>query len=196
VVSETPIEIALYEQVPGVLGSQAQALARTVFRLPDETPAQRAERHDRFCSQDDRIRRILATRGKEVVGYATAYRRVIEYPAAPKGSIVLGGIGDVCVVPDYRRRGIATDLALAAIWALDVAGCDVAYLCAEVELPHIVKLYGRARFVVLGRPHTYLGASGRRYVDHDAMIAPIGSHAIFEQILHDAAPFDIGRGNW
>jgi ribosomal protein S18 acetylase RimI-like enzyme len=114
----------------------------------------------------------------------------------PGGTLVLGGIGDVCVAPEYRRQGIATDLALTALLVLDVAGCDVAYLCAVVCLPHIVKLYGRAGFVVLGRPHTYLGASGRRYVDHDAMIAPVGSRALFEQVLADTVPFDIGRGNW
>lgn len=194
--TEIPIEIAAYERVPDPLWSQALTLQQTAFHTPHETEARAATLRDIFCSEDDAVRRLLATRADEVVGYSTVYRREIAYPAAPDGSLVLGGIGDVCVVPEYRRQGIATRLTLAAMWALDEAGCDVAYLCTDIHLPHMVGLYGRAGFVVLGRPHTYLGASGRRYVDDDAMIAPVRSPALFQQILKDTEPFDIGRGNW
>jgi hypothetical protein len=87
-------------------------------------------------------------------------------------------------------------LTLAALDELRWVGCDVAFLRAAPETPGLTELYGRAGFVRLRYGHTYLGASGRRYVDHDGMIAPVLSRPFFEAILRQPEPFDIDQGAW
>jgi len=192
-VSESSIEISVFQRVPEELREAVRALARASFHVPDETAEQRAERRDRFSGQADIIKQVLALKDDEVVGLAIACRRNVEIATGP---VVLGGIGDVCVAPEHRRLGIATRLTQAALHELDLAECDVAYLCAEVHKPGLPTLYGRLGFVPLSRGHTYLGASGRRYVDHDGMLAPVRSRELFEAILQQREPFDIGQGNW
>jgi ribosomal protein S18 acetylase RimI-like enzyme len=192
-VSQAAIEIRVYDELSEPLRSAARALERASFRDPDATDEQRAEERDRFTGYVDAVKRLLAVRDDEVVGLAVAYRREIRFAGWP---VVLGGIGDVCVAPEYRRQGIATRLTLAALDELKWVGCDVAYLCARLDKPGLTELYGRAGFRRLEYGHTYLGASGRRYLDHDGMIAPVLSPQFFEAILRQPEPFDIGVGNW
>jgi predicted N-acetyltransferase YhbS len=192
-VIESSIEIKVNDVLPDDLREAARALARACFKEPGETEEQRAERHDRFASQDDVVRRILALKDGEVIGLAVAYRRSIRFAGWP---VTLGGLGDVCVAPEYRRQGLATRLTLTALDELRWVGCDVAYLCALLEKPGLTELYERAGFRRLTYGHTYVGASGRRYVDHDGMIAPLLSRQLFEAIMIQPEPFDIGRGNW
>ncbi|HZO30313.1 MAG TPA: GNAT family N-acetyltransferase [Chloroflexota bacterium] len=187
------IEIKAYDRLPDDLREAARALARASFRDPDATDEERAENRDRFSAQGDAFKLIVAVRAGEVVGFAVAYRRQIRFAGWP---IVLGGIGDVCVSPDLRRQGVATRLTLSAIDELKWAGCDVAYLCARLDKPGLTELYGRAGFRRLQYGHTYLGRSGRRYVDQDGMIAPVLSQQLFEAIMVQPEPFDIGQGNW
>jgi ribosomal protein S18 acetylase RimI-like enzyme len=196
-VGQPTIEIEVYEQLPERRAIPMWSVARGCFPHPaDETDEQRHENEDRFCSDDDVVRYVLALDVgdvDEVVGLTLAYRRVVQLAGR---SVVLGGLGRVAVRPNHRRQGIATRLTRRAIQELASVGCDVAYLCTDVHDPGMLELYGRTGFVPLGRPHTYLGASGRRYVDDDGMIAPVGSREVFEEILRQAEPFDIGQGNW
>jgi GNAT superfamily N-acetyltransferase len=192
-VSQAPIEIQSFEQVPEPLRPAADAISAVSMHPMVGTGAQVDENRDRFCSQSDVSKYLLALHDGAVVGLTATYRRVVEMAGR---RLVLGGIGDVHVQEELRRQGIATRLAQSAVCELDLVGCDVAYLCTDVRRPEMVRLYGRAGFVLLNRPLTYLGASGRRYVDHDAMIAPVRSRELFEAILSQSGPFDIGRGNW
>src|SRR5690349_632990 len=193
IVDEPGVTIELVERVPERLRPAAEAIAASSFRPPSGTDADGHDRADQFCSQNDVIGWVLALRGGELVGLTALYRRTIDFKGQP---LVLGGIGDVFVVTEHRQQGIATRLTLASVQALADAGCDVAYLCANLERPHIVRLYGQGGFVPLGRAQTFIGASGRRYVDHDAMIAPVRSPELFEAIMRDSEPFDLGGGNW
>ena len=190
---QSEIKIQVYDELPEPLRSAARALERASFRDPDATDQQRAEERDRFTGYVDAVKRIVAVRDGEVVGLAVAYQREIRFAGWP---VRLGGIGDVCVAPEYRRQGIATRLTLAALDELKWVGCDVAYLCARLDKPGLTELYGRAGFRRLEHGHTYLGASGRRYVDQDGMIAPVLSQQLFEAIMRQPEPFDIGTGNW
>src|SRR5688572_15322788 len=176
-VSESAIDIKVYDSLPDDFREAARALIHASFKEPGETEEQREERHDRFAYQGDAVKWILALKDGEVVGLAMAYRRAIRFAGWP---VTLGGIGDVCVAPEYRRQGIAMRLTTAAMDELRWVGCDVAYLCARLDKPGLTELYGRAGFVRLNYGHTYLGASGRRYLDHDGMIAPVLSRQFFE----------------
>ena len=191
--SQPAIEIAVHDRLPEPLQGAARALSRASFAVPGRTPEQYAEHRDRFCHMGDSIKWIVALLDGEVVGLTIAYRRVAELHGQP---LTLGGIGDVCVEPAYRRRGIASRLVHAAMQELELAGCDVAYLCAMVEKPGLIELYGQAGFVRIPQGHTYLGASGTRYIDDDGMGAPVRSRELFEAILRQPEPFDIGQGNW
>lgn len=187
------VEINVYDRLPDDRLEATRALVRACFRDPNATDEARAENRDRFSSHGDAFKLIVATHGDDVIGFAVAYRRNIRFAGWP---IRLGGIGDVCVAPEYRRQGIATRLTLAALDELRWVGCDVAYLCADLDQPGLTELYRRVGFRRLEYGHTYLGASGTRYLDQDGMIAPVLSRQFFEAILRQPEPFDIGAGNW
>jgi predicted N-acetyltransferase YhbS len=191
--SQPVIEITIHDRLPEPLHGAARTLSRASFAVPNRTPEQYAEHRDRFCNMGDSIKWIVAVLGDDVVGLTIAYRRFVNVQGQ---RLTLGGIGDVCVEPAYRRQGIASRLVQAAMRELELAGCDVAYLCALLEQPGLTELYGLAGFRRLHQGHTYRGASGRRYVDHDGMIAPVRSRELFEAVLQQSEPFDIGRGNW
>jgi predicted N-acetyltransferase YhbS len=187
------IKIQSYDSLPESLSTAAWALSRASFAAPERTPEQQAEHRDRFCNMHDSIKWIVALDGDEVVGLTIVYRRTIRFAGWP---MTLGGLGDVCVDPRYRRRGIALRLVGAALDELKWAGCDVAYLCARLDKPGLTELYSQAGFVRLRHGHTFLGASGQRYIDDDGMVAPVLSQKFFEAIMVQPEPFDIGQGNW
>jgi predicted N-acetyltransferase YhbS len=191
--NQPAIEIRACDRTETSVRQAARELARASFAVPGRTPEQEAEHHDRFSYMGDDIAWFVAVRADEVVGLAIAYQRTVELAGSP---LSLGGIGDVCVAPAYRRQGIAGRLVQAAMRELDAAGCDVAYLCAMLSKPGLTELYGQAGFVRIPQGHTFTGASGARYTDYDGMVAPVRSRSRFEQIVAQPQPFDIGQGNW
>ena len=166
------------------------AVERDAFRDHATTEEARREMNDRFHG-DDGIGYILAYAGADLVGAIKLSRRAVPFAGR---TIQLGGLGGVATREDWRGRGVASATTAAAIDFLRQHDCDIAYLCTDTE--KLGPLYGKVGFVPLGRPHTYLGASGKRYTDNDGMIAPVNSPAIFEAVLTAREPFDIGRGNW
>ena len=175
----TPDERAAYNTVE-----------RDAFSDYATTDEARREMHDRFHG-DDGIGYILAHAGDNLIGAIKLSRRAIPFAGR---TIQLGGLGGVATREDWRGRGVAAATTAAAMDFLRSHDCDIAYLCTEIAKNG--RLYGKVGFVPLGRPHTYLGASGKRYTDEDGMIAPVNSPELFAAILADTAPFDIGRGNW
>ena len=75
-------------------------------------------------------------------------------------------------------------------------GCAVAYICADAHSLKALEFYESFGFKRLLQNHTYLGKSGKRYVDTDGLLAPVTSRKLFNQILATPTPFDIGKGNW
>jgi len=188
------MKIQVAEEIPHVHARRVAQLLHQCFSVGEWPEHRRLEHDDRFCSQADAWRHVLALNDEDtVVGFATVYKRQIERDGE---SIKLGGLGDVCTDPDWRHRGIATAVSAAAIAELERDGCDIAYLCAAVNDPGIVRLYGQSGFVPLRRPHTFFGRSGRLYEDDDAMVAPICNRSLFENVLNDTKPLHIGTGNW
>lgn len=168
-----------------------EALEQAAFRWNENPLEDQREGEDRFCSRGDTIGYILAHAGDELIGAIALSQRAILFGERMIG---LGGLGGVATRADWRGRGVASATTAAAMAVLRERGCDIAYLCTEIA--RLGTLYGKVGFVPLGRPHTYLGASGKRYTDTDGMIAPVNSPAIFEAVLAAQEPFDIGRGNW
>lgn len=183
-----------YNLLPKKLEEKVAVLKQICFEWEERmTEKEKQEHYDRFCSQKDRIKFIIAFENKTVIGISIALKRIINFK---NKKIILGGIGGVCVRPDKRRRGIATSLVKETVKELKEANCDIAYLCTNLKDEGMIKLYSQFGFVTLDRSHVYLGKSGKKYEDNDAMIAPINSVEIFQEVKEDLKPFNIGTGNW
>jgi predicted acetyltransferase len=185
-------EIKTFDKVPEELEEKVTKLSLASFKR-SEDPAERENHNDRYCSEHDVFKVLLAMKNNEVLGRIMLFKRIVPYNGK---TIVLGGIGGVCTDEKYRRQGIATTMLREGMTILKEQNCDIAYLCTDIYNPSRIKLYGQFGFVLLNKPHTYLGKSGKRYVDTDGMIAPIHSEPIFKQIVETKEPFDIGKGNW
>jgi ribosomal protein S18 acetylase RimI-like enzyme len=157
------------------------------------TDKQHADGKDRYCSNGDLIYYILATENNLLVGETRVFKRTILFNGQ---KIVSGGIGSVATHPSKRKQGIATRMVKKGMDLLKKEQCDVAYLCADAFSLKALEFYEKFKFRRLLQKHTYLGRSGKRYIDTDGLLAPVGSTKLFKQILAAAAPFDIGVGNW
>lgn len=102
----------------------------------------------------------------------------------------------MCTQAEYRGRGVATEMITQAMRALHEAGCDIAFLGADVDKLHLDKLYGKFGFRRLNRPYFYVGKSGQEYFEEDGMIAPVNSLDKFTEIMESSEKFGIGHGNW
>lgn len=187
----TPImHIEVVQRIPDQHAGRLAILLKGCFGA---SAAARSDHADRFCSQADAWRHVLAIQEDVLVGCATIYRRSIMWQGK---NVALGGLGDVCTDPGFRHQGVATAMVRQAMAELEGIGDELAYLCAAVNDPGIVRLYGQVGFVPLGRPYTYDGRSGRKYTDDDAMVAPVGSTEVFDEVMHSGETLHLGRGNW
>jgi GNAT superfamily N-acetyltransferase len=181
----------IFSRIPPILRDSVDKLLQTSFPWAFEHAT--SEHKDRFCSRKDIFCHIVALERNIPIGYAAGLKRSIIYEGR---SILLGGVGGMCVTPNRRNRGIGKRILDQTMRELQRIHCDVAYLCTNVNESWMVKFYGTVGFVPLGRSHTYVGKTGKRYTDCDAMIAQINSQAKFQFVLHEKSAFDIGKGNW
>lgn len=182
--------IHIYGTLPDRLEQGVRALNGICFPHNPVTAKTDVEKYGR----QDRFGRVIALDGDaRPIGKISLMRRVIPYAGE---RIVLGGIAGVGTDPAWRNRGVATAMLRAAMPELHQAGCDVAFLCTDVENPARIRLYGSVGFVRMPYPYTYTGASGKTYVSGDGMLAPVRSHSLFSAIITDPGPFDIGHMNW
>lgn len=186
-------DIKTYTVLPVDIKSQVKDLKIACFsNVTGQTPEQKIDHLDRFYNKKPAVH-IPAFADDKVIGYVAILKRTIIFE---NHSILLGGIGGVCTLPDMRNRGIASELLTEGMKQLHILGCDIAYLCTNIHYPLHVYLYNKFGFVLYGKPHTYTGKSGKKYIDHDAMLAPIQSPESFELIMNSSNILDIGKGNW
>lgn len=149
--------------------------------------------NDKYCSRKDCHCFVLAFAGPKLVGRVIVLTRQINIAGS---RVFLGGIGGVCTHPKYQGQGIASTLLKKGMRELYRQKCDIAYLCTDIDNPMLVHLYQKFGFRVLGKPYTYEGKSGKRYISGDGMIAPLRSEKMVSQVLASKTPLDIGVGNW
>ncbi len=135
------------------------------------------DRQDRLYNKHDRVGYVIAFDERIVVGIIIVFKREIQLHGE---KLILGGIGGVCTKKEYRRRGIGTEMIKVAKKSLEDSACEVAFLRTDTQDPRMIKLYGTIGFVILGKPDTYRGKSGKQYTDKDGMIAPILSREKFQ----------------
>ncbi len=59
-----------------------------------------------------------------------------------------------------------------------------------------IKIYSQVGFTPLNKPYTYLGKSGKRYIEKDGLIAPAKSKDKYNFVMEGKEIFNIGIGNW
>lgn len=190
---QNPYDIEVFDTITQPLESEVNSFFSRCFDNPERSLRQQDEHNDRYASKKDRIKYVLAAHNGKVVGGIIVLKRLIRFK---NNTVTLGGIGGVCTQENYRRQGIASKLLEVAMKELKIATCDIAYLCADIYRDRTKNLYSSAGFVPLGKPHTYLGISGKRYYDTDGMLAPVNSAEIFREVLTSSELLDIGVGNW
>jgi GNAT superfamily N-acetyltransferase len=189
------IEIRVFDSLPENINEVSRRLCREAFEFESEgepsNPEGEQEVYEKYCSEADLIKQLLAFEDSEIIGGLELYKRSIAFDGR---KILLGGFGAVWTRPDKRRKGVSTALLNRGMDVLRDHGCDIAFLCTDVTT--LGGLYGAVGFQPLVTNHTYLGRFGKRHVDSDGMIAPVCSEELFGRILKSKEPFDIGRGNW
>ncbi len=171
---------------------QMEELSKTCFSWMSDTEENKQDAEDRYVN-NEKFLHIIAVENGRVIGKIGLVKRNITHE---NDSIILGGIGGVCTIPDKRNQGVASTLLKIAIEELTKTGCDIAYLCTDVDDKNATGLYEKVGFRILGKPHTYFGKSGKLYTDHDAMLAPLNSKVLFDKVIHGKEVFHIGKGNW
>lgn len=185
------VQIKTFNSVPLELEKDSKALDALCFHLEDHTPEQMQEIYDKYGSEENRFKYIFAFEGNVLVGQIILLKRSIHFNGK---EILLGGIGGVCTHPDFQRKGIATKMLDVAKEELKKENCNIAYLCTDIT--KLGNLYGQVGFVPLNRNYKFIGKSGKEYVKSDAMIAPINSREIFEEVLNSKELFDLEGQAW
>ncbi len=192
-VSESPALRVLSDLTPELVG-QVQQFRASVSDMDGRirTPEEEEQRSEEYCSDDDARKWILALKDGELIGMTVLFGRSVTYEGR---TFALGGIGKVRVQEDWRKKGVARSMMTEAMKQLAFMQSDVAFLDTNVDsfLGDFYREYG---FVPLNKPYTFTGKSGKRYEDHDGMIAPVNSNDVFQEILSGSEPLHIGRGKW
>lgn len=185
----------VFDQMPVHLADEVKVRKSEAFH--EDTVFEDSEKkrvhEDRFCSQLDRFKYLLAFSGKQVVGGVTLLKRHTTFNGSP---LLIGGIGGVWTQEKFENLGVASNLLKRSMKILEQNNCDIAYLCTDVSNPARLHLYGKFGFHPLRKVHTYSGKSGTKYEDTDGMIAPVNSPELYEAIMRGDATLDLGVGNW
>lgn len=126
-----------------------------------------------------------------------AYLRVIlRHSSWLESPILIGGIGSVCVHPEYRGQGLATQLLGQAMQVLKSEKCDIGLLQTNISVGG--KLYGQFGFIPFNKPYTYLDSSDITHETKakDVMIAPINDEAVVASLIASDEILHIGKGDW
>jgi len=183
------MEIEFFPKLLANLAKRVNQFVLENFYTEEErTPENLAAVEERFCSQPKAW--LLVFEGDQIIGGTKLYRRKVMFNSRV---VVLGGIGSVCTRDDRRNQGTATSMLKEAMKILKKWECDIAYLCANIEMR---SFYGQVGFVPLNKPYTYYGRLGKLYEGYKGMIALVNSSIIFEEVLSSKHKLHLGQGDW
>jgi predicted GNAT family N-acyltransferase len=184
------MEFKLFPKLTDELADRVdQFIAENFYAEGERTPVLLAEEEEKFYSLPKEW--LLAFEDEQIIGTIALHKRRIQFDDK---DIVLGGIGRVCTRKDRRRQGIANQMLKEAVQTLREWDCDMAFLCANVKQSG--DLYAQRGFVLLNKPYTYSGWSGKLHEESNGMIAPLNSIGVFEEVLHSTEKLHLGSGNW
>jgi len=183
------MEIKFFPKLTSALAERVNQFRLENFYTQEErTPENLAVEEESFCSQPKAW--LLVFEGDQIIGTILLHRRKVMFN---NRELILGGVGSVCTRTDKRNQGIATSMLKEAVKILKKWDCDIAYLCANIEMG---SFYGQVGFVPLNKPYTYYGRSGKLFEGYKGMIAPLNSSSIFEDVLSSKHKLHLGQGDW
>ena len=183
------MEIKFFPKLSTALAERVkQFVLENFFTEEERTPENLAAVEERFCSQPKAW--LLVFERDQIIGGIKLYKRKVIFN---NREVILGGVGSVCTRIDKRNQGIASSMLREAVRILKKWECDIAYICANIEMG---SFYGQEGFVPLNKPYTYYGWSGKLYEGYKGMIAPLNSSIIFEEVLSTKHKLHLGQGDW
>lgn len=181
------IEIKTYVNLTPELASLDQKLMDENFEIVDtEDP----EIKDMFFLKPDLY--IMAFVNDELVGRALLTKKIIFLNEV---EIKIAGFGGLVVKKEFRRKGIARELASVRF---DIAKgewlFDIAYLTTDIN--KLGPLFTTLGFEAYNKLFYYRGKSGKIYWEESAMFAPLNSYEKFRLIMDmPDKELDFGEGN-
>lgn len=179
-----------YKKLPEKLQKELRQFElENFYREEERTPEYLAKEKDKYFSVPKAW--LLVFEGAQIIGSIKLHKRNVKFN---NKNIILGGLGGVCTRKDKRRLGFASMMIEEGMKTLRKWGCDVAYLCANIE--ESGTLYPRAGFVSMKKPYAYYAQSGKLYEETNGMIAPVKSLDLYKEILNSDQKLHLGKGNW
>lgn len=135
---------------------------------------------------------LFAMVGKEMISRVALFKREVVFAGQ---SIILGGIGGVCVTTPHRHHGVASSMLKRALLILRQEKCDVA--CLNVDLAKkIYPIYEKLGFTMMKREISFENVRGEIVRDSGTMFIPLTSSEKYNLIMNSSETFHYGRGYW
>lgn len=135
---------------------------------------------------------LFAMIGKEMISRVALFKREVQFSGQ---TIILGGIGGVCVATAHRHHGVASSMLKRALLILRQEKCDVACLNVDPE-KKIYPVYEKLGFTLMKRETSFENVHGNIVHDQGTMFIPLCSPEKYELIMNSTETFHYGRGYW
>lgn len=139
-----------------------------------------------------RFGRIFVHQNKKIIAGTGLFKRYVNFDGK---RILLGGLGGVCVLKKYRRRGIATKLVRYGLNILQKKGCDVATLSVDLE-KQIYGLYKKNGFKFINRKVSFNDINHKKHYIDGVMFLPLHSQEKYDHIMNSKKNLHMGKGYW
>ncbi|MBL4937768.1 GNAT family N-acetyltransferase [Clostridium sp. YIM B02515] len=130
----------------------------------------------------------------KAIGSCGIHKRKCEYVGE---EYILGGFGELAILPQYRGNGYGKVLAEKAIEKLYEISCDIASLCVDRK-HNAYKLYQLLGYIFLQRDAYFIDALGKEKTNDSVMIIGIKNKELPDKILNTNYKFHYGKdkGYW
>ena len=178
-------EIVFKESLPPQEALFIENLKKEIFSDVPEDEA----KEDFYCKP---MAHVLAYSDKKIVGYVGIYKRIVPHQDR---EMVLGGIGGLMVVPEFRKQGLGKAIALRGLDKLKEMKVDLAFLSVDTNKT-TDQFYKKIGFIDLPQHFSWTNSRGEIKSDDGGMIAPMGSRELFEEVFNSNEVLYVGKGYW
>lgn len=179
------ISINFVESLPPSQSQTLEKLQKICFTEVTDEEAAKDFYHSPVCQ-------VLTYVGQKLIGWAGIHITQQKYQET---EIKIGGYG-ICVHPDRRNQGIASQMVEQIIDYLKQENCDIGFLSVDPDNKAAVKLHRKFGFVPLPQNFSWTDSQGKLKTDNDGMIAPLNSPQFFTIVLEGKEVLYVGNGYW
>ena len=143
---------------------------------------------------DVSLGKFLMYDNDKAIGSCGIHKRKSEYDGE---EYILGGFGELAILPQHRGNGYGKVLTEKAIKKLYEINCDVACLCVDRK-HNAYKLYQVLGYTFLQRDAYFINAIGKEKINEAVMILGIENKELADKILNTNYKFHYGKdkGYW